>query len=93
MCNSNTGKTNSFTGVNVNDLSGGVYNSKSLLQGNNAACFAYQFAAQAKPDVALGALTQLTNTISGITSKLSCPKLSKIDMAQLNKYPGWKRSQ
>jgi hypothetical protein len=90
---SNLGKTNTFAGVDVTDLSGGVFNSADLLKGNNAACLAFQFAAQAKPDVALATLTKLTNEIGSISSKLGCPNLQNIDDSQLNKYPGYKRSQ
>lgn len=88
----NTGKTNTFTGVNVEDLSGGLFNGQSLAEGNNFACLAYQFAAQAKPDVALGALTQLTNALSPALSALSCPTLEKADESQLMTFPGYKRS-
>lgn len=35
----NTGKTNTFTGVDVSDLTGGAFNSKTLLEGNNLGCF------------------------------------------------------
>jgi len=38
----NTGTVNSFTGVDPGDLSGGVYNAQTLLQGNNLGCFAFQ---------------------------------------------------
>lgn len=38
----NTGTTNSFTPVDIANLTGGVYNAQSLAQGNNAMCFAYQ---------------------------------------------------
>ena len=31
----NTGKVNTFTGVDVTDLSGGVFNGATLLEGNN----------------------------------------------------------
>lgn len=88
----NLGKTNTFTGVDVTNLSGGVLNSADLLKGNNAACLAFQFAAQAKPDVLLASLTKLTNLVTSTMSKLSCPQLQAIDDAQLQKYPGYKRS-
>jgi hypothetical protein len=39
---SNTGTPNSFVGVDVADLTGGVFNSKTLLEGNNLGCFVYQ---------------------------------------------------
>lgn len=88
----NTGKVNTFTGVDVTNLTGGVYNAQTLAQGNNAACFGYQFAAQAKPDVVLGALTQLDDALGKVSSELSCPQLKSIDEAQLMQFPGYARS-
>ncbi|KAF2030518.1 Cloroperoxidase [Setomelanomma holmii] len=85
----NTGTTNSFAGVDITNLTGGVYNSASLLQGNNFACFVYQLSAQAKPDAILGVLTQLTNAVGSIIGKLGCPQLQAIDTAQLQKFPGY----
>jgi hypothetical protein len=38
----NTGKPNTFTGVNIADLTGGVFNAETLLEGNNLMCFAFQ---------------------------------------------------
>ncbi|KAJ3804494.1 Chloroperoxidase, partial [Lentinula aff. lateritia] len=35
----NTGQVNTFTGVDVADLTGGVYNAATLLEGNNFQCF------------------------------------------------------
>jgi len=67
-------------------------NSDSLLEGNNAACFAFQFAAQAKPDVLLAPLTQLTNLLGSMASKLACPKLQKFDEDQLKQFPGYTKS-
>ena len=88
----NTGKVNTFTPVDVANLTGGIYNAQTLLKGNNAACFAYQLAAQAKPDVALAALTSLTNALGKITGGLSCPQLEAIDESQLEQFPGYTRS-
>lgn len=88
----NTGKVNTFTPVDVGNLTGGVYNAQTLLKGNNAACFAYQVAAQAKPDIALGVLTSLTNAIGKVTNLLSCPQLQNIDESQLEMYPGYAKS-
>ncbi|KAF2162620.1 hypothetical protein M409DRAFT_58040 [Zasmidium cellare ATCC 36951] len=90
---SNTGTTNSFTGVDISNLTGGVLNAGDLTQGNKFACLAFQAAAQAKPDVLLGAITQLTNSIGDITSKLACPQLQGIDDEQLTQFPGYAKSQ
>ncbi|KAK5115477.1 hypothetical protein LTR62_001136 [Meristemomyces frigidus] len=88
----NTGTTNSFTGVDINNLTGGVYNAQSLTQGDNAACFAFQFAAQAKPDVALPLISTLTSALGSITGQLACPQLRAIDDAQLQQFPGYTKN-
>lgn len=89
---SNTGTTNSFTGVDVANLTGGIFNSGSLLQGNNLACLVFQLSAQAKPDIILGALTQLTNAVGKIIGNLGCPQLQAIDTAQLKQFPGYSQN-
>jgi len=89
----NLGTKNSFVGVNIANLTGGVLNAGSLLQGNNAACLAYQFAAQVKPDVLLAPLAQLGNLLGSISSKLACPQLKAIDDEQLKQFPGYTRSR
>ena len=88
----NTGKVNTFTPVDVANLTGGLYNAQTFLEGDNAACFAYQFSTQAKPDIALGVLTSLTNAVGKVTSALSCPQLESIDEAQLEQFPGYTKS-
>ncbi|KAJ4369421.1 hypothetical protein N0V86_009253 [Didymella sp. IMI 355093] len=87
----NTGKTNSFAGVDVSNLTGGLYKSEDLLKGNNLGCFVYQLSAQAKPDIVLGALTKLTDAIGSIIGPLGCPQLQAIDTAQLEQFPGYSK--
>ncbi|KAF8674116.1 Peroxidase, family 2 [Rhizoctonia solani] len=92
----NTGKVNSFAGVNLNNITGGVYNSVNLLQGNNLLCFAFQAAQQAVPDVLKGGilgdlasiLSLLTSKITPILSGLGCPQLTKYDKSAFKIYPG-----
>jgi len=86
---SNTGKTNTFTPVDIANLTGGVFNAGTLTQGNNFACFFYQLAAQAKPDILLGVLDSLTDAIGKIVGGLGCPQLKKIDTKQLQALPGY----
>lgn len=88
----NTGTTNSFAGVDVSDLTGGLYKSADLTKGNNLACFLYQLSAQAKPDILLGPLNQLTGAIGSIIGSLSCPQLQAIDDKQLQQFPGYRRN-
>ena len=91
----NTGKVDTFTGVNLENLTGGVYNLKTLAQGDNAACFAFQFQLQAAPDLLKGTfssitkpLSQLTSALAPVFAKLGCPQLQSIDTSQFKNYPG-----
>lgn len=92
----NTGTTNSFTGVSVADLTGGVFDSSTLLNGNNLQCFAFQALQQGAPDVLKGLFTDITrplgmlnDQINSVIGGLACPQLQKIDKAQFAKYPGY----
>ena len=96
----NTGKTNSFTGVDISSLTGGVYNAQTLTQGNNLQCFVYEFIQQASPDLLNGvwvnptsALSKLSGILSGLTSSLACPQLKSVDLSQFGKYPGYTKKQ
>jgi hypothetical protein len=90
---SNTGTPDSFSGVDVGDLTGGLLNSASLLEKNNLGCFVFQVAAQAKPDILLAPLlTKLTSVLGDVVSQLGCPQLEKVDEGQLEKFPGYARS-
>jgi hypothetical protein len=86
---SNTGTAGSFTGVNINDLTGGVFSAETLTQGNNLACYVFQVAAQAKPDILGGALGALTDAVGKVIGGLSCPQLKSIDTSQLKALPGY----
>lgn len=109
----NTGKVNTFTGLNVANLvrftlctfllfpadsspqTGGVLDAKTLFQGDNFACFAFNLAQQAIPAALKGPLSELNKAIafldkylSPITSKLECPELGQYDQGLFNSYPG-----
>lgn len=93
----NTGTTNSFAGVDLKNLTGDVYETTTLAEGNNAICFAFQFAQQAAPDILKGllsntasALSQLNSAVVSALSGLSSPQLESVDTAQLSQYPGAK---
>ncbi len=95
----NTGTTNSFTGVNIGDLTGGVFNSQTLLEGNNLECFAYEALQQGAPDILKGLFSDITkplgmldDQIASVIGGLGCPQLSKIDMSQFQKFPGYANS-
>lgn len=70
----NTNGVNTFTGVEVSDLSGGVFNAEDLSNGNDLACFSYSILQQGIPsfaDVALNALAPVTDLINKVGVHLS----------------------
>jgi hypothetical protein len=91
----NTGEPNTFTGVNVEDLTGGVFNAKTLFEGNNLMCFAFQTVSTAAPDILKGllgnvllAVQKLTDALDPILATLGCPQLAKYDTSLFQKFPG-----
>jgi hypothetical protein len=92
----NTGTTNTFTGVDLLNLTGGVFDTKTLLQGNNLACFGFQAAQQAAPDLlkgvlgdVTGAVAKIASALAPILSELNCPQLKSIDESQFSQFPGY----
>lgn len=93
---------NSFAGVDLSDLTGGVINLTNLLEGNNLLCFVFEVLKFASP----GALSTLYKTLSGpldlITQaiaapllNMSCPAFNDLQMggtdffeAVKDKFPG-----
>jgi hypothetical protein len=77
---------NSFVGVNVANLTGGVLSADNLFQSNNFACFAFQLLEQGIPDFAtkilnaLDPVTSLVNKYVGpVLGGLACPQLGQFD--------------
>ncbi|CAF9920832.1 MAG: hypothetical protein HETSPECPRED_004374 [Heterodermia speciosa] len=96
----NTGTVNSFTGIDITNLTGGLYNAETLLQGNNLGCFLFQSLAVAAPDTIrgagviadiAGAVAKINNAVGQILDGLGCPEPSRYDYddSQLAKYPGY----
>lgn len=86
---------NSFAGVDVTNLTGGVYNLEDLAQGNNGACFFLQLATQGLPDASdplLGAAKSVlgwaTEQLAPLNSKLDCPQLADFPGALFEQFPG-----
>lgn len=91
----NTGKPNTFTGVNVDDLTGNVFNAQTLLEGNNIMCLAFTAALQGAPDILGGlvgnvllAVQKLTSALNPILAALNCPDVSKYDATVFKAFPG-----
>lgn len=91
----NTGKPNTFTGVNIDDLTGNVFNAGTLLEGNNLMCLAFSSALQASPDILGGlvgnvllAVQKLTDALNPIFAALNCPEIVKYDATLFKAFPG-----
>jgi hypothetical protein len=92
----NTGTPNSFVGVDPEELTDGVFNAQTLLQGNNLMCYGLQLAVQELPDLLSGLVTNLAAAVNQVSSafgnateSLGCPELTKINQDQFQKYPGY----
>ncbi|KAJ4384921.1 hypothetical protein N0V86_000525 [Didymella sp. IMI 355093] len=91
----NTGEPNTFTGVNIADLTGGVFNAETLLEGNNLMCFAFTALEEAVPDILSGllgnvllAVKKLSTALDPVLDTFGCPQLTKYDQTLLGKFPG-----
>lgn len=80
--------------MEISDLTGGVFRSEELLEGNNLGCFAFQAVAQIRSDL-LGvgsAVERLQSLVGGLVRQLGCPKLGRIEKGLLEQFPGYMRS-
>jgi hypothetical protein len=75
----NMGTVNSFAGVDLSDLTGGVYNSQSLAQGNNALCFAYTSLLTLTPDILKGVLKDVTGAVNQIVGQFITPQFASLN--------------
>ncbi|EGP86845.1 unnamed protein product [Zymoseptoria tritici ST99CH_3D1] len=82
----NTGTVNSFTGVDLGDLTGGVFNGATLGEGNNLSCFFLRASQAGLVDAgspvtgAVGAaLNLLTKTLGPQAQALGCPELKSLN--------------
>ncbi|KAL1998501.1 hypothetical protein VTN02DRAFT_6056 [Thermoascus thermophilus] len=83
----NTGTVNSFTGVDLSDLTGGILNATNLLQGNNLLCLVFEVLKFASPNALSGIyatlavpLQMITNAIATPLLNLSCPAFKDLTM-------------
>jgi hypothetical protein len=72
----NTGTVNSFSSLNMRDISGGVLNATSLLENNNLLCFVFEVLKTFLPNSLSPLLSTLEVPISLVTDVLAVPILS-----------------
>lgn len=96
----NTGTTNSFTGLDVTELTNGVFNGATLADGNNLECFIFQLVQSEAPTVVTGlyenltaALQPLAESISGNLAGLGCPQLETVNADMYDIYPGYTKAK
>lgn len=97
---------NSFTGLDLADITGGVINSASLLQGNNLICFSLEFVKTFLPQSFASVLRTfevpaklVSDVLAPRVLSLNCPAWKDLTLggASLwdgiqNTFPGAKRS-
>ncbi|KAI1427669.1 Chloroperoxidase [Xylaria sp. FL1777] len=103
----NLGEVNTFAGVDIANLTGGVLNAATLLEGNNLICFALNalktFVPTSLSATVLTSLTPVLKLLDNILLHplldLSCPAFADLTLggedlwsALLNRYPGARQS-
>ena len=95
----NTGTTNSFVGLDPEDLTGGVFNAATLTEDNNALCYGMELTVQELPDILSGLFTdinaaadKLGSALNDATNSLGCPKLNDVDKGQFAQFPGYTKA-
>jgi len=98
----NTGTTNSFTLLNIANITSGVLNAETLLEGNNLICFVLQVVKTFSPDSLSSlyatldeVLGLLTDTLGTALTDLACPPFMDLEYGGqplweglLDTYPG-----
>jgi hypothetical protein len=98
----NTGKVNSFTGLDLEDITGGVLNAASLLEGNNLVCFVLQIVKTFSPNslsplfkTLEAPLKLVSDAVLDPLLSLNCPAFRDMETdgkdllsGLLTKYPG-----
>ncbi|KAH7014282.1 Chloroperoxidase [Microdochium trichocladiopsis] len=102
----NMGTTNSFTPVDLANLSGGVFNVDTMLQGNNLMCFTLEIVKAFAPNSLSSLFTTLAKPLQMITDavavpllNLGCPAMHELEAngsnilaGLLSKFPGAQKS-
>lgn len=102
----NTGSVNSFVGLDLSDVTGGVLNSTNLLENNNLLCFVFEVVKTAAPNILSNLfatvaepLEILTNSIGVGLLNISCPAFKDLTVGGKSllaglqaQFPGAKKS-
>ncbi|KAJ6141516.1 hypothetical protein N7470_009906 [Penicillium chermesinum] len=72
----NMGEVNSFAGLDLGNITGGVYSLTNLLEGNNLLCFVFEVLKFAGPNALAGIYKTLAGPLDFITDALAVPLLN-----------------
>ncbi|KAJ5769096.1 hypothetical protein N7520_003655 [Penicillium odoratum] len=93
----NTGTVNSFAGVDPADLTGGVLNLTSLLEGNNLLCFVSEVLKFGSPNALDGLYKNIAGPLEWVTNLLAVPLLNltcpAFEELQIGGTPFWEALQ
>jgi len=88
---------NSFVGIDLNDLTGGVLNAQTLLESNNAVCLGLELLIEFSPSLLHSLYATITAPLKAITDKinpsvlsLNCPQLKTATNGGKNLFEQWK---
>lgn len=92
----NTGQTNSFVGLDLGNVTGGVFNGASVLEGNNLSCLLLQATQAGLVDAAFPLLEPVGQILDFMSKNLgpqlqglNCPQLSSLNNELFEAYPGY----
>ncbi|KAJ5675773.1 hypothetical protein N7462_008670 [Penicillium macrosclerotiorum] len=93
----NMGTVNSFAGIDLADLTGGIFDLTNLLEGNNLLCFVFEVLKFASPNALSGLYATLAEPLEFVTNILSVPLLNMTCPAfkdlQMGGKPFWEAIQ
>lgn len=91
----NTGTVNSFTGLDLADVTGGVLNAATLLEGNNLICFVSEVLKTVAPNILSNILTTVTAPLEMLIDalgldilNLTCPAFEDMTMGGKSLFEG-----
>nr|DAD54583.1 TPA_asm: putative aromatic peroxidase [Fusarium equiseti] len=83
----NMGEVNSYAGVDISDITGGVLNLTKLLEGNNLLCFVFEVVKTVSPNslsglfsIVVPPLKLITDALGTALLDLSCPALKDLQV-------------
>lgn len=83
----NTGSVDTFVGVDMEDVTGGVLDSTTLLEGNNLLCLSFEIVKTLAPNILsnifstiAGPLDTLTDALGVDILNLTCPAFGDLTM-------------